>query len=73
MLKMARKFESENPLGNAEKISAICRGGIVLLCGHVEGYIKDLGELELTNIYEKEFVNQSPPPFFSLLCVKGPC
>ena len=62
MLKMARKFESENPLGSAEKINAICRGGIVLLCGHVEGYIKELGELALTNIYEKEVCKSKISP-----------
>ena len=54
MLEMAQRFEKKDPLGNAKKINAICRGGIVLLCGHVEGYIRELGELALSNIYEKE-------------------
>lgn len=70
MLKMARKFESENPLGNAEKINAICRGGIVLLCGHVEGYIKELGELALTNIYEKEVCKSKISPLLAYYASK---
>lgn len=31
-------------------INALCRGGVVLLCSHLEGYIEDLGTLAIERI-----------------------
>jgi hypothetical protein len=38
-----------NP-GHDLKMNALCRGGIVLLSAHIEGYIEDLGEIILDRI-----------------------
>jgi hypothetical protein len=49
---MARGFERKDPTGNAKVTSALCRGAVVLLSSHIEGYTKEVGELTLTKIYE---------------------
>ena len=50
---MARAFEREDATKYAQEISALCRGAIVLLSSHIEGYTKEVGELTLAKIYEK--------------------
>jgi len=52
LLKMARKFERTDATKNANEISALCRGAVVLLSSHLEGYTKEIGELTLSRIYE---------------------
>lgn len=39
---------------NLDLANAACRGGIVLLCSHIEGYIEELGECSLNKIAEKQ-------------------
>ncbi len=53
LAKMARNLEQNEPIKNADRINAICRGSVVLLCSHVEGYTKEIGELTLTRIFEQ--------------------
>jgi len=51
----AKKKEALKPLGSqASLVSALCRGGIVLLSSHIEGYISDLNELILERIVKKK-------------------
>ena len=52
LLQMAKGLERSDPIKEASKINALCRGAIVLLCSHLEGYVKALGELTLSRIHE---------------------
>lgn len=52
LLKMARKLERTSATEHADEISALCRGAVVLLSSHLEGYTKEIGELTLTKIYD---------------------
>jgi RiboL-PSP-HEPN len=45
--------ERDDPINLRYDINAFCRAGIVLLCAHLEAYIKELGEVALTNIHAK--------------------
>lgn len=53
LLNMARELERSDPIANFVKINALCRGSVVLLCSHIEGYAKEIGELTLSKIVEK--------------------
>lgn len=61
LLGMAKSLEASDPIGNAVRTNAICRGVIVLLCSHVEGYIKELGELTLANLTEQQICRSKIP------------
>lgn len=61
LLTMAKVLETSDPIGNAMESNAICRGAIVLLCSHVEGYIKELGELTLASITEQQICRSKIP------------
>ncbi len=50
---MARDLERQDPITCAQKINALCRGAFVLLCSHIEGYTKEIGELTLARIFEQ--------------------
>ena len=45
--------ERKDPIILRTEIDALCRGAIVLLCAHLEAYIKELGEVALTNMHVK--------------------
>jgi hypothetical protein len=45
--------ERENPVKHRKEINAHCRGSIVLLSGHLEGFIKELGEIALDSMHQK--------------------
>lgn len=48
---VARGIEREGSTSfNLEATRGLCRGGIVLLCGHIEGYIEDLAILGLNGL-----------------------
>lgn len=51
--KAAATKERANPIGLAKEINALSRGSIVLLCGHLEAYVKELGELALDSMIVK--------------------
>jgi hypothetical protein len=61
LLTMAKALEQSDPIANALKINAICRGAIVLLCSHVEGYTKELGELTLAKLSEQRICRSKIP------------
>lgn len=45
--------ERENPVRLRKEINAHCRGSLVLLSGHLEGFIKELGEKALDSLHQK--------------------
>jgi hypothetical protein len=45
--------ERDDPIKLRHDINAFCRAGIVLLCAHLEAYVKELGEVALTNIHAR--------------------
>ena len=45
--------EKSDPIKMGSEINALCRGAVVLLCGHLEAYIKELGEVALNSIHSK--------------------
>lgn len=53
ILSIAKGFERKDAMLHAKKINALCRGAIVLLSSHIEGYIKELGELTLDRIHSR--------------------
>ena len=55
---LATLMERQDPIGQEERINALCRGAVVLLCSHVEAYIKDLGSIGLGAFYSRG-VNRS--------------
>lgn len=51
--RLAAARERAAPIELRNEINALCRGAIVLLCGHIEAYIKELGEVALNSITDK--------------------
>jgi hypothetical protein len=49
----AAQKEKQCPISLRKEINALCRGAIVLLCGHLEAYVKELGEVALDTFYTK--------------------
>lgn len=62
LLRLARKKEKKFEPELAAEINALCRGAIVLLCSHIEGYIKELGELALERVVEKSVCRSKISP-----------
>jgi hypothetical protein len=56
-------------LGN--EIRAQCRGAIVLLSGHLEAFIEELGELALDSLYERQVPRDHIAAAFFYHCSKG--
>lgn len=61
----ARRYERMKPIGSqSSTVSALCRGGIVLLSSHIEGYITDINELILERILSKNIrISRLPDAF----------
>lgn len=51
--RFAAAKERENAVALRKEINALCRGAIVLLSGHLEAFIKELGEVALDALHEK--------------------
>jgi hypothetical protein len=49
----AAQKERKDAVALRHEINALCRGAVVLLCGHLEAFIKDLGEVALDSFHEK--------------------
>jgi hypothetical protein len=45
--------EKIDPINLRDEINALCRGAVILLSAHLEAFIKELGEIVLTNIHLK--------------------
>lgn len=56
-VELLRRFASEKEKKHAlmlrSEINALCRGSVVLLCGHLEAFIKELGEVALDSMHSK--------------------
>jgi hypothetical protein len=48
--RLASAREKTDPITLRNEINVFCRAAIVLLCAHLEAYIKELGEVALTGI-----------------------
>lgn len=57
----AASKEREDPLGLSTQINALGRGAIVLLSAHLEAFIRELGELALDGLYEKNIQRSKLP------------
>ena len=62
--KMASDKERLDPIGLREEINVLCRGAIVLLCSHLEAYIKNLGERALDSLHSKRIPRTKLVPNF---------
>lgn len=51
--KFAASREAQDPVKLRHEINALCRGAVVLLCSHLESYVKQLGELALDSMHVK--------------------
>ena len=65
LLDIAIALERQNPVKNADKINALSRGAVVLLSSHIEGYIKEVGELTLTRIFDNSVCRSQIPDMVS--------
>ena len=51
--RLATSYERKDAVNHRKEINALARGAVVLLCSHVEAYIRELGEIALDSMYEK--------------------
>ncbi|MGA7776979.1 MAG: MAE_28990/MAE_18760 family HEPN-like nuclease [Paraburkholderia sp.] len=51
LLRSAARKERRSPINSRHEINALCRGAIVLLCAHLEAYVKELGELAIDSLH----------------------
>ena len=49
----AARNERKDAVLNRQHINALCRGAIVLLSAHLEAYVKELGEIILTELHRR--------------------
>ncbi|MCX6566901.1 MAG: MAE_28990/MAE_18760 family HEPN-like nuclease [Candidatus Aminicenantes bacterium] len=49
----AAQKEKADPFGSRHEINALCRGSLVLLCAHLEAFVKELGEVVLEGLHSK--------------------
>jgi hypothetical protein len=61
---LASDQESIDPIAFSASINALCRGTIVLLSSHVEGFIKELGELTLERVQSRRVARVGIVPQF---------
>ncbi len=54
LIRLAREKEKQSPVALRKEINALCRAAVVLLSSHLEGYVKDLGELALESLHSKQ-------------------
>lgn len=69
LLRRAKCLEKQSvrgtqPLAYVAEINALCRGCVVMLSGHVEGYIKDLGDIAIDRIYDRRVDRSKIPKKF---------
>lgn len=51
LLGFATAKQRKAPVSSGNEVKALCRGAIVLLCAHLEAYVKELGELALESLH----------------------
>ncbi len=52
--RLALDKEKRDPISDRGQINALCRGSIVLLCSHLEAFVRELGQLALDSFFEKK-------------------
>lgn len=57
----ALRREKSDAVANSKEIKAMCRGAVVLLCSHVEAYVKELGENALEAFFLKKISREKLP------------
>lgn len=63
--RQAVQFErSRQSFRHGPEIKALCRGAVVLLSSHIEGYIKELGEHTLDSLHAKSVCRSKFAPQF---------
>jgi len=58
----AGQKEKKDAVNLRHEINALCRGSLVLLCGHVEAYIKELGEIALDRLHSNSVPRRTISP-----------
>ena len=61
---LAAQQESIDPITFSASINALCRGSIVLLSSHVEGFVKELGEITLERLHSRAVARTNIVPQF---------
>ena len=51
--RLAASYERKDALANRKEINALARGAVVLLCSHLEAYVRELGEIALDSMTAK--------------------
>lgn len=70
--KKARRLEmSRHSFSFGFEIRALCRASVVLLSGHIEAYVKELGELTLDNLHSRGFPREKVAKSFFYYVSKG--
>lgn len=60
----ASMLERAGPVTYADQVSAMTRGGVVLLSSHLEGYVKKLVELAVERIFDRQVCISKLPARF---------
>lgn len=71
MQKLAERHLKKPTQRNLQYSNATCRGAVVLLCSHIEGYIEDLCEVVLDRIVSKQSRKNKFPNRFYFQFLKG--
>ena len=61
---LARESEKKDPLGLWDQTNALCRAAVVLLCAHMEAYVRGLAEVALDRISNRQVGRSHLPPRF---------
>lgn len=64
LVRAANEKERRSPIRHRHEINALCRGAIVLLCAHLEAYIKELGELAIDSLHANSVSREKIAPQF---------
>ena len=65
ILSVARSIERKRvSRSTLEQTNGLCRGAIVLLCSHIEGYIEDLASLAVFSVAENHVPKRLLSPSF---------
>ena len=61
---LASRKEVVDAIKHGREVAALVRGSVVLLSGHIEGYVKELGEIAISSLYEKAVPRADLPDQF---------
>ena len=61
LTRLATSHERRDPIRQSRQINAMCRGAVVLLSGHVEAYVRDVGEVAWESMFERQIYRTALP------------